>query len=121
VAVPFVGVVDDDQALCSSVVDLMRSVGYRAEPFHSVDTVLASSNLFSFDCIIADVHMPGMGGIGLVRVLREQGITTPVILVTALPQRHLDDEAASTGAFSLLRKPFETSVLLECIERSLLK
>jgi FixJ family two-component response regulator len=114
-------VVDDDEALCSSLVDLMRSVGYHAAPFYSVDTVLNSGELFSFDCIIADVHMPGLGGIGLVRELHEQGITTPVILITALPHKHLDDEAASTGAFCLLRKPFETRVLLECIERSLVK
>jgi FixJ family two-component response regulator len=118
---PLVGVVDDDEALCSSLVDLMRSVGYRAEPFYSAGTLLASGNISSLDCIIADVHMPGMGGIDLVRALQEQGIKTPVILTTALLQKHLDDEAASTGAFCLLRKPFETSVLLECIERSLLK
>jgi FixJ family two-component response regulator len=116
---PSVAIVDDDEALCSSLVDLMRSIGYRAEPFASAETLLTSSSLLLFDCVIADVHMPGMGGLDLVRDLRERGAMTPVILITALPDRHLDDEAISAGAQRLLRKPFETNALLDCIERSL--
>ena len=118
---PFLAVIDDDEALCESLVDLMRSVGYRAEPFLSAETFLECADRFSLDCIIADVHMLGMGGIDLLRALHEQGIRTPVILVTALPDKHLDEEAASRGALCLLRKPFKTSSLLDWIERSLLQ
>ena len=116
---PLVAVVDDDEALCLSLVDLMRSIGCRAEPYISAEAFLTSSNLFSFDCVIADVHMPGMGGLNVVRKLHEQGIATPVILITALPDKHLDDEAIAVGAQCLLRKPFETNCLLDWVERSL--
>jgi FixJ family two-component response regulator len=116
---PLVAIIDDDEALCSSLVDLMRSVGYRAVPFASAETFLTSSTLIGLDCVIADVHMPGMGGLNLVRKLHEQGVVTPVILITALPDKHLDDEAISLGAQCLLRKPFETNTLLDCVERSL--
>jgi FixJ family two-component response regulator len=54
----------------------------------------------------------------LARKLQEQDIRTPVILITALPDRHLDDEAISVGAEGLLRKPFETNAF-DCVERSL--
>lgn len=119
VAIPFIAVVDDDEALCSSLVDLMRSMGYRAEPFTSAEALLISPNRFGLHCVIADVHMPGIGGLQLLSELRGQGITTPVVLITALTDRHLDQEAASRGALCLLRKPFEINSLLDHIERSL--
>ena len=96
----------------------MRANGYRAEPFGSAEAFLVSSNLFLFDCIVADIHMPGMSGLDLVRTLREYGTTTPVILITALVEKHLDDAAMSVGAVCLLRKPLDTEILVEFIERS---
>jgi FixJ family two-component response regulator len=99
----------------------MRSIGYRAEPFASAEELLMSNDRLGLDCIIADVHMPGMGGLDLLRELHEQGFVTPVILITALPDKNLDEEVASIGALCLLRKPFETSVLLDWVERAFLK
>jgi ergothioneine biosynthesis protein EgtB len=115
---PFIAIIDDDQALCSSLEDLVRSIGYRAEAFASVETFLASPSLLIFECVVADVRMPGMNGLDLVRGLRGRGGTTPVILITALTGKCLDDEAVSVGALCLLRKPFETGVLLDWIEQS---
>ena len=116
---PLVAIIDDDEALCLSLVDLMRSVGYLAEPFASAEVFLGSRHLFDVRCIIADVYMPGMGGLELLRNLHEQGIMTPLILVTALPDVQLDDAASSAGALCLLRKPFEADALLDWVKRSL--
>ena len=116
---PLVAIIDDDEALCSSVVDLMRSIGYCAEPFVSAETFLMSSSLFLFDCVIADVHMPGMSGLNLVQRLQDRGYMTPVILITALPDRRLDDEAISVGAQCLVRKPFESKALLHYVAKCL--
>jgi CheY-like chemotaxis protein len=110
---------DDLPSLEQALAVAVNSIGYRAEPFASAETALMSSSLFRFDCVIADVHMPGMGGLGLVQKLHEQGMTTPVILITALPDRHLDDDAILAGAQCLLRKPFQTKLLIDCVERSL--
>src|SRR5262249_38894545 len=52
VTIPFIGVVDDDESLCLSLADLMRSVGYRSEAFTSAETLLGYADLLSFDCII---------------------------------------------------------------------
>ena len=115
----FFAIIDDDEALRSSLADLMRSMGYRTESFASAEVLLTSHNLTLFDGMIADVHMPGMSGLDLVRKLREVNIMTPVMLITALTDRQLDNEAISVGAQSLLRKPFETKALLDCVARSL--
>ena len=120
VTIPLIGVVDDDEALCSSLADLLRSAGYRSEAFTSSEALLGHDDLSSFDCVVADVHMPGIGGLGLVGELRQRGVATPVILITALSHVHLDEQAKSVGAFCLLRKPFKTSVLLASVERSVL-
>ncbi|MGN8550406.1 response regulator transcription factor [Bradyrhizobium sp. 13971] len=118
---PLVAIIDDDEALCSSLVDLVRSIGYRAEPFASAKSFLRSPTSSSSDCIVADINMLGMSGLALTRKLREQNIRTPVILITALSEKHLDDEAISVGAQRLFRKPFDANALLECVERSLTK
>lgn len=115
----FVAIIDDDEGLCSSLVDLMRSVGHRAESFASAEAFLAAPNLLLFNAVIADVHMPGMSGLNLVRKLQEQGGMPPVILITAWPDVQLDDEAISAGAQCLLWKPFEAKALLACLERIL--
>lgn len=118
-ASPLVAIVDDDEALCSAMVDLMRSLGYRAEAFGTAEAFLTSPDTLHFDCIIADVHMPGMGGFQLVRKLLQESSTTPVILITASPNSRLDEEAISAGAKCLLRIPLETEALIENVEKCL--
>jgi FixJ family two-component response regulator len=118
---PLIAIVDDDEALCFSLVDLMRSIGYRAESFLGAEAFLASSNLPSFNCVIADLRMPGMSGLELARRLRERRDRIPLILITASSDGQLENEAISAGAACLLRKPLDTATLLDCIERSLLQ
>jgi len=107
--------------LCSALVDLTRSIGYHAEPFPWAKTFMASSNLSILNCVIADLHMPVIGGLNLIRRLQEQGTTAPAILITALPEPHLEDEVISVNAQCFLTKPLEANVLLDCVERKFLR
>jgi len=97
----------------------MQSEGYRAECFTSAESFLASQNLPIADCVVTDVRMPGMSGLELIRTLRRRRNMIPAILITAMTDRHLDDEARSVGARFFLKKPFEAEALLDCIARSL--
>src|SRR5258708_8269533 len=62
---PLVAIIDDDEALCSSLVDLMRSVGYHAEPYSSAETFPTSSNLVTSASIPSDLHTPAFLGLHL--------------------------------------------------------
>ena len=58
-----------------------------------------------------------MSGIDLKRLLAAHGFNVPVIMITAHAEPGLEVQAASSGAVCLLRKPFETDALIECLER----
>ncbi len=65
-----------------------------------------------YDVIVSDITMPGMSGLELCRKLREQGLATPILLLTALS--HTDDKIIGfdAGADDYLAKPFEFRELL---------
>jgi FixJ family two-component response regulator len=72
----------------------------------------------SFNCVVTDIHMPGMSGLDLMKGLAAQGVTTPVVLITARSDTNLEAKAAAAGAACLLRKPFDINDLVKCIERA---
>jgi two-component system, LuxR family, response regulator FixJ len=113
-----IAVVDDDEALCASLTDFFRSVGYRAHAFPSAEAFLTAVDRSCFDCIVLDFHMPGMNGLDLAGKLRDLRIATPVILITALPDEWLSEQAVAIGV-RCLRKPCTTGVLLDCVESNL--
>lgn len=115
----FVAIVDDDEGIRRSLVDLMRSSGYGVESFASCELFLETADLSHFHCVVADIDMPGRSGLELVRDLRKRGHTIPVILITALAGRNLEDDAIKAGAECLLRKPFHGEALLVCVEKNL--
>ena len=60
-----VSIIDDDESLRSAVVRLLRSMGFCAESFASAHEYLSLRRADDTLCLIADVEMPGMGGIEL--------------------------------------------------------
>jgi FixJ family two-component response regulator len=113
----FVAVIDDDRALRCALVDLMRSAGYRVESFVSGEMFLVSPELQDFNYVIADIDLPGMNGLDLARRFKRAGGAAPLVLITALTDCRLSGESIAAGAKCLLRKPFDSDVLLGCIEK----
>ncbi|MGH6753774.1 MAG: response regulator, partial [Bradyrhizobium sp.] len=66
-----------------------------------------------------DVQMDGIGGVELSRILRERGIDTPVIFITAFPDERIRKRVMAAGAAGFLKKPFDGKSLIDCIERAL--
>ncbi len=116
---PQVSIIDDDESLRGALVSLVRSFGYGASGFDSAEQFLAAGGAAGFDCIVTDIHMPGLSGIELKQRLAAAQDTTPVIMITARSEPALRERVRDSGAMCLLTKPFEASELIACIEQAL--
>jgi FixJ family two-component response regulator len=114
-----IAVIDDDDSFRGSLVELLCSHAYGVRDFASADAFVATDKIDSYDCVITDVHMPGMSGIDLKRHLTAHDFRVPVIMITARSEPGLEERAVSSGAVCLLRKPFEPDALIGCVEKAL--
>jgi FixJ family two-component response regulator len=106
-----VAVIDDDEPCRTAIQESLSVVGYCARGFASADEFLAAGEEGSYDCIITDIHMPGISGLELKRLLIARGVAVPVIMITARTEPGLEAMATACGAVCLLRKPFKTDTL----------
>ena len=114
-----VSIVDDDQPFRESMQKLVKLLGYTVEVFPSAADFLASRLLHETDCLIADVHMPGMTGIELYSRLIKLGHAIPTILVTAYPDEGVRNRALKDGVICYLSKPLDDEDLDRCIHSAL--
>jgi FixJ family two-component response regulator len=114
-----IAVIDDDEPFRTALVESLCSLGYRACEFASAEEFLAASGESSCDCVITDIHMPGMSGLDLQRLLMARDWRTPVIMITARGDPGLEARVAASGAVCLLKKPFGADALIGCLERAL--
>jgi FixJ family two-component response regulator len=116
---PLIAVIDDDEPFRTALVESLCSLGYRARGFASGEEFFAASGESSCDCVITDIHMPGMSGLDLQRLLMARDLRLPVIMITARGEPGLDARVVASGAVCLLRKPFGADALIGCLEKAL--
>ena len=104
---PLVAVIDDDEPFRTALIESLDSLGYGARGFASAEEFVATDGEKSCDCVITDIHMPGMSGFDLNRLLMSRESKVPVIMITARAEPGLEAKAAAAGVVCLLRKPFE--------------
>jgi FixJ family two-component response regulator len=113
-----IAVIDDAESFRTALVESLGALGYPACGFASAEEFIAREAEASYNCVIADVHMPGMSGLELARLLRAHRCGVPVVMVTAHSDLGIDAQAAASGAVCLLRKPFPTDALIDCLEKA---
>src|SRR3989454_10720508 len=99
-------IVDDDAEMRTLLAEYFRRLGFEVAEKESGAAALQTTATDRFDCFILDVAMPEMSGIELLRKLRDRGIQTPALFLTA--HDLLDDKVAGfeAGADDYLAKPF---------------
>ncbi len=113
-------IADDDTAMRLLLAEYFRRLGYQVEEKENAEEALKPAMSGAFDCFIFDVSMPGMSGLELLRHVRDRGVQTPALFLTAHDE--VDDKVAGfqAGADDYLAKPFsprELEVRVEALLR----
>jgi FixJ family two-component response regulator len=114
-----VSIVDDDASLRRSLRNLLMSAGLPAETFESAEVFLESGSLDNTGCLVLDLRMPGMGGLGLLKRLADSGARIPVIILTAHADDDMRQRMLQMGATAFLEKPVRGPALLQAIRSAL--
>jgi DNA-binding response OmpR family regulator len=113
-------VVEDEKQLAAGLRDGLEAEGFAVDLAHDGTDGLWMARERPYDVIVLDIMLPGMNGFRLCAALREEGIWTPILMLTAKDGEFDEAEALDTGADDYLTKPFSYVVLLARL-RSLLR
>lgn len=106
-SLPYLFVVDDDDAARAATDSMARACGWRARTFASADECLAQLATDVPDCILSDLDMPDMDGAAFAQALSAGGLDVPVIGATGqAPDEALVARARALKAHALLFKPY---------------
>ncbi len=118
---PTVYVVDDDPQVRESLNLLMASMGLHVETFASAEDFLQQyrDEPGPPRCLILDVRMPGMSGLGLQECLGKNGARLPIIIITGYGNVPMAVQAMTNGAADFIEKPFSRQALLMRVQEAI--
>ena len=114
---PTVFIVDDDPAALESLRWLVEQADFPVKAFRSGREFLANYRTEQPGCLVLDVRMPDLDGLGLQRAMRERKIRLPTIFITAYGDVPTCARAFRGGAVNFLEKPVDDKILLEHVGR----
>ncbi|HYL81174.1 MAG TPA: response regulator, partial [Candidatus Acidoferrum sp.] len=112
-------VVDDEASMRDLLRILLEKEGHQVVPASDGVSGLALGLQGGMDLVISDIKMPGLDGVGLLAGLREKGLETPVIMMTAYASSDSAIQAMKQGAFDYITKPFKVEEIRLIIHRAL--
>jgi two-component system, OmpR family, alkaline phosphatase synthesis response regulator PhoP len=108
--------VEDEPGLVMTLTDRLMAEGYEVESATDAPTGLETASAGAFDAILLDLMLPGGNGLDICRTLRQRGVHTPILMLTARGQVVDRVVGLKLGADDYLVKPFEMAELLARIE-----
>jgi len=110
-------IVDDDASVREGVAGLIRSAGFVAKSFASGEEFLAAPRPKVPSCLVLDVNLPGLSGLGLQQELLKSGSQVPIIFLTGHGNIPMTVHALKAGAVNFLTKPVDGEELLSAIRQ----
>jgi FixJ family two-component response regulator len=108
-------IIDDDKSIRRAFELLLSSAGLECKSYMSARDFLDEYSRLEGDILILDIHMPDMDGCTLLKILRKQNVTIPVIVVTAYDEQESRKCAKDYGAIEYLLKPIDGDTIIELI------
>jgi len=115
---PHVAIVDDEEQVRKALKRLLVASGFEVESYASGKEFLATKHQRA-DCVVLDLHMPGMSGLDVLEELRATRRDLPALIITAYDTAEARAQCLAAGASAYLRKPLEERVLLNSISASM--
>ena len=112
--------VDDDEAACRLLAEVLEREAYRVVTALSADEALAAlDEPVPFDAILTDLRMPAKSGLDLLRIVRERDPAALVLVLTAFGDAAAAGDAIRAGAYDFISKPYDIAALRETLARAL--
>ncbi|HKV82264.1 MAG TPA: sigma-54 dependent transcriptional regulator [Candidatus Sulfotelmatobacter sp.] len=112
-------IVDDEANTLASLSRAFRLGGHEATVCDNAARALELAKTQSFDLILSDVVMPGKDGLTLLEELKQQGVTTPVVMMSGQAHIEMAVRATRLGALDFLEKPISSDKLLLTVDNVL--
>ena len=112
-------VVEGDEAERRSLASLLGNLEVDVQAFASAEDLLAELEHMTVSVLVAELQLPGMSGVELLRRLRERGIRVPAILISEGSDIPTAVDAIRAGAVDFIEKPFIDRILLRRVKAAL--
>ena len=112
-------IVDDEANTLASLSRAFRLAGHEVTVCDNAVKALDLAKAEQFDLILSDVVMPGKDGLALLESLKQQGVTTPVVMMSGQAHIEMAVRATRLGALDFLEKPISTDKLLLTVDNAL--
>src|SRR3989442_839399 len=118
-ALPRILIVEDDQTFRETVCEVLRDVGYKVKGARSLRKATKRLNKHNFDLVLTDVHIGSHSGLEVLQIAHKTRPDAKIMLMSALADPGVVQEALESGATRFLPKPFRVKELLQAIEEAL--
>ena len=109
--------IDDDRSWAQATADLLRAEGFEVQTADNGERGLELLEETTPLLVILDAHLPRLGGLEVLREVRQSKMQLPVLIVSADDRSALINQAMGEGASGFLRKPIAAGLLLRAIRR----
>jgi FixJ family two-component response regulator len=119
VAGSLIAVLDDEPEMRKALRRVLTGRGFRVTEYDGGEALLPALDVNLPDCLLLDLHMPGINGFDVLKAIGLRKLPVPVIVITAHDEPGTADRVRQLGAVAYLKKPVDRDDLLAAIEAAI--